>query len=127
MVFKEKPFEVELMDYGNYPMHAVFIEIVNQQRVLDLIKRMKQARPLMKTGGDEPHFLLDPQIVLAGRLPADKFIEIIKEYEIKKFAGRFSADSFLLLKRNEEAKRYEVVKRFQFEGLQEKKLQGQLF
>ncbi len=123
----EKPFIIELRDYGSYPMHAVFIEIDNQEKVLELIKNLKQARQLMKAGGDEPHFLLDPQMVLAGRLANDKFIEIMKAYAHKKFAGNFLADSFLLLKRNEQEKRYEMVKRFEFEFEAEKKPQGVLF
>lgn len=127
VVIEQKPFMIELKDFGSYPMHAVFIEINNQEKVLELIKNLKQARPLMKAGGDEPHFLSDPQMVLAGRLANDKFIEIMKAYEHKKFAGNFLADSFLLLKKNEAEKKYEVVKRFAFEIEAVKKPQGVLF
>lgn len=127
LVIKEKAFMIELRDYGSYPMHALYIEIDNQARVLELIKNLKQARRLMKAAGDEPHFLLDPQIVLAGRLDNDKFIEIMKEYAHKNFAGNFLADSFLLLKRNEQERRYEIVKRFEFEKKAVKKPQGLLF
>jgi len=74
----EKPFVVELQDFGSYPMHAIFIKIVNQPRVLQLIKNLKQARRLMKAAGDDPHFLQDPQIALAGRLPKDKYLELMK-------------------------------------------------
>ncbi len=127
VVIEQKPFIIELKDFGSYPMHAVFIEINNQEKVLELIKNLKQARPLMKAGGDEPHFLSDPQMVLAGRLANDKFIEIMKAYAHKKFAGNFLADSFLLLKKNEAEKKYEVVKRFAFEIEAVKKPQGVLF
>jgi 2'-5' RNA ligase len=122
-----KPFMVALRDYDGYPMHAVFIQIDNQQKVLDLIKKLKQARRLMKAGGDEPHFLLDPQMVLAGRLDNDKYIAIMKAYEHKKFAADFLADAFLLLRRADDEKRYEVVKRFEFASVPEKKPQGVLF
>ena len=94
---------------------------------MDLIKKLKQARRLMKAGGDEPHFLLDPQIVLAGRLENDKYIEIMKEYQHKKFAADFIADVFLLLRRADNEKRYELVKRFEFAMVPEKKPQGVLF
>ena len=127
LVIKEKAFMIEIKDFGSYPMHAVFIEINNQEKILALIKNLKQARQLMKAAGDEPYFLLDPQIVLAGRLANDKFIEIMKEYAHKKFAGNFLADSFLLLKKNEAEKKYEVVKRFEFEHEVVKKPQGVLF
>ena len=122
-----KPFTVVLRDYDGYPMHAVFIQIDNQQKVLDLIKNLKSARRLMKAGGDEPHFLLDPQMVLAGRLENDTYIRIMKEYQHKKFAADFVADAFLLLRGNDDEKRGELVKRCEFAFVPEKKPQGVLF
>lgn len=127
IVMAAKPFKIELKDYGSYPMHALFIEIKNQEKVTAFIKSLKQARPLMRACGDDPHFLLDPQIVLAGRLTNDKFIEIMKVYAHRKFADDFRAASMLMLKKNEDGRRYEMVKQFEFELLNEKKLQGQLF
>ena len=123
----EKPFVVELRDYDSYPMHAIFIKIANQPRVLQLIKNLKQARPLMKAAGDDPHFLQDPQIALAGRLPKEKYLEIMKEYLHKKFTGKFMADAMLLLCRTKNEKRYQIVKRFEFECLPVSTAQGVLF
>ncbi|MBK6634302.1 MAG: 2'-5' RNA ligase family protein [Chitinophagaceae bacterium] len=123
----EKPFVVELQDFGSYPMHAIFIKIVNQPRVLQLIKNLKQARRLMKAAGDDPHFLQDPQIALAGRLPKDKYLELMKEYLHKKFTGRFYADAMLLLRRPKMKKRYQIVRRFEFECLPVTTAQGVLF
>jgi len=123
----EKPFLVELQDYGSYPMHAVFIKIANQPRVLELIKNLKQARPLLKAAGDDPHFLQDPQIALAGRIPKNKYLELMKEYLHKKFTGRFYADAMLLLRRPAHEKRYQIVKRFEFACLPVTTAQGVLF
>jgi 2'-5' RNA ligase len=123
----EKPFQVELQDYGSYPMHAVFIKIANQPRVLELIKNLKQARRLLKAAGDDPHFLQDPQIALAGRIPKDKYLELMKEYLHKKFTGRFYADAMLLLRRPVQEKRYQIVKRFEFACLPVTTAQGVLF
>ncbi|MBK7375504.1 MAG: hypothetical protein IPJ02_08080 [Chitinophagaceae bacterium] len=123
----EKPFMIELQDYGGYPMHAIFIRIANQQRVLQLIKNMKQARRLMRSGGEDPYFLQDPTIPLAARLQKEKYTEAMKEYQHKKFSGRFMADSFLLIKRLKEEKKYTVVKRFEFACLPVSNGQGSLF
>ncbi len=123
----EKPFVVELKDYGSYPMHAIFIGIGNQPRVLQLIKNLKQARRLMKSGGEDPHFLQDPQIALAGRLPKEKYLEIMKEYLHRKFTGKFIADAFLLLRRATNERRYQIVKRFEFQCLPVNAAQGVLF
>lgn len=127
IAMEEKPFVIELNDYGSYPMHAMFIRIANQPRVLQLIKNLKQARRLMKASGEDPHFLQDPNIALAGRIPKEKYLEAMKEYLHKKFSGRFLADSFLLLKRAKNEKRYQVVKRFEFQCLPVSTAQGVLF
>lgn len=123
----EKPFIVELRDFGSYPMHAIFIRIANQPRVLQLIKKLKQARMLMKASGEDPHFLLDPQIALAGRIPKEKYLEAMKQYLKKSFTGRFLADAFLLLRKSKNEKRYEIVRRFEFEYLPVNAEQGNLF
>ncbi len=127
ITMEEKPFVIDLQDYDSYPMHAIFIRIANQPRVLKLIKNLKQARRLMKAAGDDPHFLQDPNIALAGRIPKEKYLEAMKEYGHKKFSGRFMADSLLMLKRGKNEKRYQVVKRFGFECLPVSTAQGSLF
>lgn len=113
----EKPFLVELKDYGSYPMHAIFIRIANQPRVLQLIQHIKDARRLMKMAGEDPFFIQDPNIALAGRIPKEKYLEAMKEYLHKKFTGRFVADAFLLLKRPVHEKRFRIAGRFSFECL----------
>ncbi len=123
----DKPFMVALQDYDSYPMHAIFIKIANQPRVLQLIKNLKQDRPLMKAGGEDPHFLEDPQIALVGRIPKDKYLEIMKEYLHKKFTGKFFADAMLLLRRAKGERRYQIVKRFEFKCLPVTAAQGVLF
>ena len=127
IAMEEKPFLVELKDFGSYPMHAIFICIANQPRVLELIRNLKQARPLMKAAGEDPHFMQDPQIALAGRLSKEKYLDVMKEYLHKKFTGRFLADAFLLLKRPKQDRKFEVVRRFNFEYIRVSAAQGVLF
>jgi 2'-5' RNA ligase len=127
IVEHEKPFFIDLQDFGSYPMHAIFIRIANQQRVLQLIKNLKQARRLMKASGEEPHFLLDPNIVLAGRMQKETYLEAMKEYEHKNFSARFIANSFIMLKRIKNEKKYQVVKKFDFQCLPASAGQGVLF
>ncbi len=124
---EEKPFVVELKDFGSYPMHAIVICIANKPRVLELIKNLKAARRLMKAGGEDPHFLMDPQMVLVGRLPKEKYLEAMKEYLHKRFTRRFLSDAFLLLKKARNEKSYQVVKRFEFKCIPISAAQGVLF
>lgn len=123
----EKPFLVEMKDYGSYPMHSIYINIANQQRVLQLIKSLKQARRLMKHGEQDPHFLQDPAIPLAGRIDKKIYVEAMKEYSHKHFSGKFVADAMLLLKRKAGEKKYMVLRRMEFQNLQVNAAQGNLF
>jgi 2'-5' RNA ligase len=123
----EKPFLIELKDYGSYPMHSIYINIANQQRVLQLIKNLKETRRLMKSGGEDPHFLQDPTIPLAGRMDKKVYVEAMKEYAHKHFTGKFVADAMLLLKRKSGEKKYQVLKRFDFQNLPVNVAQGNLF
>ena len=123
----EKPFLVELKDYGSYPMHSIYINIANQQRVLELIKSLKQARRLMKQGEQDPHFLQDPAIPLAGRIDKKIYVEAMKEYSHKHFSGKFVADAMLLLKRKAGEKKYMVLRRMEFQNLPVNAAQGNLF
>jgi 2'-5' RNA ligase len=123
----EKSFTIELKDFGGYPMHAIFIRIANQPRVLELIKKLKKARAMLKAGGEDPHFLQDPNIVLAGRIQQQQYLAAMKEYQYNKFKGNFKADSFILLKRRKDEKKYKIVKRFEFQRTAVLKGQGVLF
>jgi hypothetical protein len=111
----EKAFPVELFGFGGYPMHAIYIRIRNQQRVLELINRLKKLRTLMKAGGEDPYFLHDPQVALAGRIDNACYVAAMREYEHNTFSGSFRVDSFLLLKKQKEEKKYKVARRFLFE------------
>lgn len=117
IAMEAKPFLVELQDYGSYPMHAIFVRIANQPLIIELIKRFKAARPLMKLAGEDPHFILDPNIALAGRIPRDMYLEAMKEYAQKSFHGRFVAEACWLLKKEEGVKRYQILRRFSFEAV----------
>lgn len=123
----QKPFKAELKDYRGYPMHALLIEVLNQQKILDLIKGIKQVRKLMKDGREGPYFINDPNIVLAGRLENDQYIAIMKEYEQRKFRDQFVIDSFLLLRRSKDEQLYTLVKEFNFQKVKERIKQPMLF
>lgn len=126
IAMEAKPFLVELQDYGSYPMHAIFIRIANQPQVTELIKRFKAARPLMKLGGEDPHFILDPNIALAGRIPRDRYLEAMQEYAHLSFHGKFIADACWLLKKDANGKRYQILRRFSFDCVPAQQ-QGLLF
>jgi 2'-5' RNA ligase len=122
-----KPFSVELENFGSYPMHSIFINIINQGPINELVLKLKEARSLMKRSGKDPHFVEEPLVPVAIRLWKEKFKEVISEYSVKKFSGKFPADSMLLLKRGMQENKYKIAKKFQFECFPVKGAQGVLF
>ncbi len=123
----QSPFRIDLKNYAGYPMHSICIPLENQQPVLQLIKKLKESRQLMKTGGTDPYFLTDPTIPLLAKLDKKIYLDIMKEYEQRSFTGRFVADSILILKRRVGEKKYQIARRFEFQGLQVEARQGLLF
>ena len=123
----QQPFIIELSGFGGYPMHSVFIHIGTHEKIKQLVKACKEARPLFKANGEKPHFLDDPVIPLAARMDKDIYITAMKEYTNKHFSGRFVASSVLLLKRKEKNERYRILKSFELEDLPVGIKQGALF
>ena len=122
-----KPFSVVLENFGSYPMHSIFINIINQGPVNELVLKLKGARTLMKRSGKDPHFVEEPLVPVAIRLWKEKYKEVIAEYSTKKFYGNFLADSMLLLKRGFEENKYKIAGRFHFACLPVRDAQGLLF
>lgn len=123
----QKPFQVGLQDYRGYPMHALLVDVQNQQKILDLVKSIKPLRKWMQDGKEAPYFISDPNIVLAGRLTNDQYIAIMNEYMRRKFRDQFLVESFLLLRKSKEEEIYTPVKEFGFQKKAAKKAQPVLF
>jgi hypothetical protein len=87
----------------------------------------------MKLNDDnKPHFIMEPHLTIARKLKPWQYEKGWLEYSHKHFAGRFIADSMVLLKRpvgdpHSNRERYHVVERFTFQNLPIATRQGQLF
>ena len=128
------PFKVELKDFGSFPSHTIFINVVSKVPVQDLVKNIRhEAQRLMKLNDDnKPHFILEPHLTIAGKLQPWQYEKGWLEYSNKNFTGRFIADSMLLLKRpvgesDSYRMKYKVVQRFEFQNLPVLTKQGELF
>ncbi len=82
----------------------------------------------MKLNDDnKPHFIMEPHLTIARKLKPWQYEKGWLEYSHKHFAGRFIADSMVLLKRPVGEMKYQVVERFTFQNLPIAIRQGQLF
>ncbi len=124
-----RPIKVELRDYGSFPSHTIFINVVSKLPIQSLIKTIRtDAQRLMKLNDEnKPHFMLEPYITVARKLQPWQYEKGWLEYSNKHFTGRFIADGMLLLKRPVGEMRYQIVQRFEFQNLPVATKQGELF
>ena len=123
------PIKVELKDYGSFPSHTIYINVVSKVPIQALVKEIrKETQRLMKLNDDnKPHFILEPHLTIARKLQPWQYEKGWLEYSTKNFTGRFIADGMLLLRRPMEEKKYQVVQRFEFQNLPVTTRQGELF
>ena len=123
------PIKVELRDYGSFPSHTIYINVVSKLPIQSLVKEIRHdAQRLMKLNDDnKPHFILEPHLTIARKLQPWQYEKGWLEYSHKHFTGRFIADGMLLLKRPLGDLRYQIVKRFEFQNLAITTKQGELF
>ena len=122
------PFKIELKDFGSFPSHTIYINVATKLPIQNLVKEIKQAQGLMRAHKDhKPHFIEESHITIARKLKPWQYEKGWIEYSHAHFAGRFIADSMLLLKRPLTGGKYIVQKRFEFQNLPVAIRQGNLF
>ena len=123
------PFKVELRDYGSFPSHTIFINVVSKVPIQSLVREMKQAQKLMTLNKEnKPHFIETPHLSICRKLKPWQYEEGWLEYSNRQFTGRFIADSMLLLKRTAGEKvKIQIAKRLEFQNLPVATRQGSLF
>ncbi len=129
LAMESKPIKIELKDYGSFPSHTIFINVISKVPFQTLAKHIRtEAQKLMKFDEEnKPHFFMEPYIPIAQKIPQHVYEKAWLEYSHRHFTGKFIADSMLLLKRPKGELRYKIVERFQFENLLVGVSQGQLF
>ncbi|HRH47428.1 MAG TPA: hypothetical protein PLP23_01680 [Panacibacter sp.] len=121
-------FKVELKDFGSFPSHTIYINVVSKVQIMDIVKELRASQKLMKLDDDnKPHFLTEPNIGIARKLLPWQYEKSWLEYEHKHFHGRFIADYVLLLKRREGTKAWQTAGKFMFENINTATTQGNLF
>src|SRR3982751_3259076 len=110
------PFKVELKDYGSFPSHSIFINVISKMPVQNLVRELKGAQRLMKLNNEnKPHFIDEPYILISAKLKPWQYEQGWLEYSHRNFTSRFIADGMLLLRRTAgERSRFQIAKRFDF-------------
>ena len=122
------PFKIELKDFGSFPSHTIYINIVSKVQIMNAAKTLRQnAQKFMKMDKDnKPFFITEPHLTIARKLQPWQYEKGWLEYAHKNFHGRFIADHALLLKRKA-GEFYKPVEKFMFQGRKEEVTQPALF
>jgi 2'-5' RNA ligase len=122
------PFKIELKDFGSFPSHTIYINIVSKVPIMNAVKTLRQnVQTFMKIDKDnKPFFITEPHLTIARKLQPWQYEKGWLEYEHADFHGRFIADHALLLKRKA-GEFYKPVEKFMFEGMKEAVTQTALF
>ncbi len=123
------PVKIELKDYGGFPSHTIYINIISKLPIQNLVKNIRgQAQRLMKLNEENtPHFIMEPYITIGRKLQPQQYEKGLLEFGNRHFTGRFIADAMLLLRRPAGEMNYQIVKRFEFQNLPVSTIQGSLF
>jgi 2'-5' RNA ligase len=123
------PFKIELKDYGSFPSHTIYINVLSKVPIRSVVNEIKQAQRLMTLNKEnKPHFIDTPHISICRKLKPWQYEQAWSEFSHRQFTGRFIADNMLLLKRQAGEKgKFQIVQRLDFQNLPVSTKQGSLF
>jgi 2'-5' RNA ligase len=123
------PFKVELKNFGSFPTHTIYINVISKIPIQGLVKEIRTQTQRLMTINEEtkPYFILEPHITIGRKLKPWQYEKGWLEYSNKHFAGRFIGDAMLLLKRDSKETPWMIVERFQFQNMPVTTKQGELF
>ena len=120
--------KIELRNFEAFPSHTIYINVVSKVPILNLVKALKEAQPLLKYDANfKPYFMTEPHITIARKLVPWQFEKAWLEYSHSSFTGRFIASRMTLLKRRIGNKSYKTVADFPFRNLPPDSVQASLF
>ena len=121
------PIKVELKDFGSFPAHTIFINVTTKEPIRNLVKEIKDFQRLLKLDNEhKPHFIDEPNFIVARKLLPWQYEKGWLEYSNRHFTGRFIADGMLLLKRRVGDKAWQIAQRLEFLNLPVATKQGEL-
>ena len=114
IISTQSPFQVRLTDFGSFPTHSIYINITSKESIKGLITQLKPLSRWMRADKEySPHFITDPNLMLARKLQASQYEKAWIEYSNSSFSGMFMAHEVQVLKRPLEAESgYKTIGRF---------------
>jgi len=112
------PFKIEVRDYGSYPTHSIFINVIAKVQLHNLLAKVRaETQLLMKLNNEhKPHFILEPNITIARKLKPWQYEKAWLACSNSHFSGKFIATEMLLYKRLVDSTSYTKAASFHFEN-----------
>lgn len=123
------PFVIDLFDYGSFPSHTIYINILSRPAIQSLVKLVRtETQALMKLDNDNrPHFIMEPHLTIARKLKPWQYEQGWLDFSHKNFTGKFIAANMVLLRKELDGYKYEQVERFEFQDIPVASKQAALF
>jgi len=121
------PLKIDIRDYGSFPSHSIFLKIQTQEPIKQIQVSLRALKRLTKVPDQQPHFLNEPFIALAFKIPSAVYDKAWPEYEHKPFSGHFIADSISITKKKENGLGYRLLQKLPFLSQQTASIQAGLF
>ena len=122
-----RPFRVQIDGFASYPSHSIHFNITTGSLLMALVKQLKQAGRIMRSADGEPHWIQDPNIMLANKLLPRQYEKGWADYKNRSFTAGFIADVLVRLKNTGCSIRLQVVSRFECLDNPVLTKQGELF
>lgn len=119
-------FYIELQNYAA-SSGTIYIDVLTRHHFHELTRELKVVKSLIAIPDHDPHFINEPQLLIAQNLKPFQFTRMWMDCEHMQFTGKFAADGMLLMRRSITHNRYEEIKRFEFSCLAYCIKQGILF
>jgi len=123
------PIKIELKDFGSFPSHTIFINVVSKVETTALVRKIREdSQRLMKLDAEnKPHFMEGAHLTIARKLKPWQYEQGWNEYSNHHFTGKFIASKMILLRKKQDEYRFSPIESFEFQNLPVESKQGQLF
>ncbi len=125
---KQDSINVELCNFGCFPSHTIYVNVISRAQVLELVREVRQAthRMLKPDNDHKPYFISEPHLTICKGLTNEQYEQAWKYMSNLHFYAKFTAQSMLLLRR-EKGGKYHRVEHFTFKNKKTNVVQAMLF
>lgn len=119
IALQQKAFQIELLNFGCYPTHTLYINTITKTQLRQLSKKLKQdMQSMLKLDIDnKPFFQTELNIILAQKIKPWQFEKVWSHYQHAYFSAKSMCHHLLLFKKQNAANGFTLVEKFEFQNL----------